>query len=279
MPDSKTSPRNTGSDYEHWLRGAHRPAHARRTAERNAAFFLPHLRPGMRLLDAGCGPGSITIGLAQAVGPAGEAVGIDADDVAIEASRERALEGGCPNVRFEPASVYELPFEDASFDAAFSHALMQHLQDPPRALRELRRVLRPGGVIGIADADHDGTIMWPDDPLLAASFRVMRELRMRSGGGDPRVGKRLRALLHEAGFVRAEGRIAADCDGTEDAAQRSGAFWAAYVRSPELQAHAEALGLDTAAESDEMASAWERWGSAPGAFWARFWCQAVGWVE
>ena len=274
-----TNESETSAAYQRWLRGAHRPAHARRTAERNAAFFLPHLRPDMRLLDAGCGPGSITIGLAQAVASSGEVVGIDADPTAVEAARTLAAERGCANARFEHASIYDLPFEDASFDAAFSHAVMQHLQDPPRALRELRRVLKPGAVIGIADADHDGTIMWPGDPLLGESFRLMRELRMRGGGGDPRVGKRLRALLLEAGFVRTEGIIAADCDGTDETTQRAGAFWAAYLRSPELRAHASSLGLATEHEIEAMAAAWDRWAAAPGAFWARFWCQAVGRAE
>ena len=67
------------------------PAHARRTAQVNAAFLLPHLKPGMRLLDCGCGPGSITVGLAQAVAPA-ETVGIDASPDAIEAARAHAAD-------------------------------------------------------------------------------------------------------------------------------------------------------------------------------------------
>jgi cyclopropane fatty-acyl-phospholipid synthase-like methyltransferase len=72
-----TDTTETRSAFERWLRGAHSPAHARRTAACNAAFMLPHLRPGMRLLDAGCGPGSNTIGLAEAVAP-GEVIGVAA---------------------------------------------------------------------------------------------------------------------------------------------------------------------------------------------------------
>src|SRR5437660_8574741 len=162
MQRTPAQPDSTHTAFQRWLRGAHSPAHARRTAAHNAAFLLPHLKPGMKLLDTGCGPGSITIGLAEAVAPA-ETVGIDASADAIEEARALAASRGCTNLRFEVADVYALPFEDATFDAAFSHAVMQHLRDPLTALREIRRVLKPGGVVGIADADHDGTILAPPD--------------------------------------------------------------------------------------------------------------------
>jgi ubiquinone/menaquinone biosynthesis C-methylase UbiE len=268
----------TAEAYDRWLRPAHSPAHARRTAASRAAFFLPHLRPGVRLLDAGCGPGSITIGLAEAVAPA-EAAGIDASLDAIDAARRMEAERGVTNVRFGVADVYALPFEDASFDAAFCHAVLQHLTDPVAALRELRRVLRTGGIIGIADADHDGFVMWPRDPLIARSLAVLDALRERSGGGDPRVGKRLRELLHEAGFARSTGSATAGYEGTADATRMAGEWQARYLEAPPLVDHAVALGLATPRDFSAMAAAWRAWGAHPGAFRATFWCEAVAWAE
>src|SRR5262249_34936469 len=96
---------------------------AARTAAKEAAFFLPHLRPGMQLLDVGCGPGSITLGLAGVVGP-GVVVGIDVDPTQVEQARALALERGVTNVRFEVADLYRLPFPDGSFDAAFAHTVI-----------------------------------------------------------------------------------------------------------------------------------------------------------
>jgi ubiquinone/menaquinone biosynthesis C-methylase UbiE len=266
------------TDFDRWLRGAHTPAHARRTAQANAAFLLPHLRPGMRLLDCGCGPGSITIGLAQAVAP-GETVGIDASPDAIEAARTLGAAQSCDNVRFEVADVCALPFDDASFDAVFSHAVLQHLPDPLAAVREMRRVLAPGGIAALADADHDGSVIYPDDPLLLRTFEILRELRLRSGGGDPRVGKRLRALLHQAGFTKTQGFAVANCDATSESTARTGAWWASYTESPQMAERATSLAVSDARELSGIAAAWRAWAAHPGAYWATFWCQALGWAE
>jgi len=282
------------SRYEQWLRRVHRPAHARRTAERNAAFFLPHLRPGMRLLDAGCGAGSITLGLAEAVttgvsttprrsrprgrGAGGEAVGIDASSEAIASACAMASSLERNHARFAIGDVTALPFANGSFDAVFCHAVLQHLRDPLGALRELRRVLRPGGAIGVADADIDGSIIAPGDPALDATTKLLHDLREHTSGGDLRVGKHLRRLLHEAGFERVVASVRADSDGDAESVRRTGVFWAAYYRAPELRDYAIELGLATEEQLDAMSESWLRWSESPGAFWARFWCQAVGWA-
>ena len=132
---------------------------SQRTAEIHAGFVLPYLKPGWRVLDAGCGPGTITLGLARKVAP-GQVVGIDiVEGSQFSDARERARCEGL-NVEFRKASVYELPFEDGSFDAVFSHALLEHLSAPAAAILELRRVLKPGGLIGLRAGD------WVDFSLM-----------------------------------------------------------------------------------------------------------------
>jgi ubiquinone/menaquinone biosynthesis C-methylase UbiE len=257
---------------EAWLRATHSPAHSRRTAERNAAFLLPHLRPGMSLLDAGCGPGSITVGLARVVAP-GETVGIDGSVETIEAARAHAESSGCGNVRFEAADVCALPFADATFDAAFAHALLQHLPFPLDALKELRRVLKPGGVIGVADADFDGALFAPENDAIARGTEIMRRMRR-----NPHVGKHLRALLHEAGFVRAVGSATAGSQGDETSVRYNGEWNARYFEAEPLIAHVESRGWATREEMREIAAGWRAWAVDPGAFTATFFCAAVGWV-
>jgi SAM-dependent methyltransferase len=240
-----------------------RSQHARRTAETQAAFLLPHLRPGMALLDLGCGPGSITTGLAAAVAP-GPTTGVDVDPLPIE------------GVEVVTADVMSLPFPDASFDAIFASALLQHLPDPLGALREARRVARPGAVIGVVDADWDGELFYPTNDVL----RRWTELALRHREGtSPFVGKQLRHLLAEAGFARVEGYARVVHHGTADLAGSFGRFTAALLRDPETVERSVAQGWATVDELEEMSQAWLAWSESPGAFATRYWCEAIGWAE
>lgn len=169
-----------------------------RTAETHAGFFLPHLKPGWRVLDAGCGPGSITMGLARTVAP-GLVIGIDIEDSQFANAPERAAREGL-NVEFRKASVYDLPFQDGSFDAIFSHAMLEHLSAPGAALLELRRVLKPGGLIGVRAGDLGGLLMDAASEGPAQAFAAYLE-GQKSGSKDPNVGRKLGRLLRQAGFT------------------------------------------------------------------------------
>src|SRR5262245_1910715 len=242
------------------MRARHRPAHGRRTAERWAGFLLPHLRPGMRLLDLGCGPGSITAGLAAGLA----AVGVDRDPVTIEA------------VPVAAADATALPFPDACFDALFANALLQHVADPLAVLREARRVARPGAVIGVGDADWGGVLVHPADPAIDRGLAIQAALR--PGGHDVRVGRELRGLLGEAGFERAEASVTGAADGTAEAAGRAAALESSWFAAPEVIAYVAEQGIADPAEMAAIAAAWDRWGEHPGAFAARFWVTALAWA-
>jgi ubiquinone/menaquinone biosynthesis C-methylase UbiE len=168
-----------------------------RTADTHAAFFLPHLSAGWRVLDAGCGPGSITLGLARKLAP-GQVTGVDLEGSQFTSAMEQArLEG--LHVDFRQASVYELPFPNGWFDAVFSHAVMSHLSDPPAALREFHRVLKPGGLIGVRAGDLGGLLIDAESDLAARGFQAYIE-QQKKNGGDPQVGRKMGRLLRAAGF-------------------------------------------------------------------------------
>ena len=246
--------------YEAFLKQRHRPAHGRRTAASHAAFLLPHLRAGMRILDLGCGPGSITAGLGDG------AVGIDLDP------------GPPDTVPVATADAGRLPFADATFDAVFSCAVMQHLPDPLRALTEARRVCAPGAVIGIADVDWGGGLTFPEDPLLARGQDILAALRRDA---SPYVGRRLRQLLVDAGFARAS-VVAKGVPGggDADANARQAEMQAVAFESPETIAVVEEEGISSAEEMAAVAAAWRRWAADPSAIYAPgWWFEAIAWAD
>jgi SAM-dependent methyltransferase len=261
--------------YRDWLRSRHRPAHGRRSAERNAAFFLPFLRPGMRILDAGCGPGAITVGLAARVVP-GEIIGVDQDSERIEQARRLAISLELTNARFAVANIYALPFEDQTFDGAFMHAVVQHLHDPAAALREIHRVLRPGAVVGMGDADLSLELLHPATPAMVRSMQLFSELR-RVDGGTPDAGRRLRELLSLAGFTACTASAKPLVDGTPEGIAQVGERWATYFSAAPLIGRMAEAGLATRDQLLEMSSDWRAWAADSGAFCAAYWCEAVGW--
>ena len=115
--------------YQHGHHTSVVSSHAKRTAETDAAFFLPYLEPGMRLLDVGCGPGSISVGLALRVEPA-PTVGMDASESVIETARSLAKAKPARYLTFEVGNIYEPHFRAENFDAIFAHQVLQHLRRP-----------------------------------------------------------------------------------------------------------------------------------------------------
>jgi ubiquinone/menaquinone biosynthesis C-methylase UbiE len=166
-----------------------------RSAPERAEFVLPLLRPDTRVLDVGCGPGSITVGLK----PAAWVLGVDVEPGQIALAQAAARRSRVSTVEFLAASVYRLPLPDASIDVAFSHALFEHLAEPSEALAELRRVVVPGGSIALSTSDWSRAKLRPRTGNVDAALRGHFLLRKRSGG-DPFAGRRLAEHVERAGF-------------------------------------------------------------------------------
>jgi SAM-dependent methyltransferase len=249
-----------------------------RTAAEWVPFFLPHLRPGMSLLDCGCGVGSITLDLAERVAP-GQVVGVDLDAGQLAVARAEAERRGLTNIRFEVGNIYDLPFPDATFDAVLAHTLLFHLSDPLRALRVLRRMLKPGGVACVSDDDWSTRVFSPAEPLMQRLWEIITRL-WEYNGASPFYARHLRGLMLEAGFARSEGHaIAADHYGTSAETRHFADFTGSLLGNPAVWKSAIREGWTDEAELARIRAALLAWGERPDAFLAWIYCAAVGWVD
>ncbi len=237
--------------------------HARRTAEREAAYLLPHLRPGMRLLDVGCGPGTITAGLARAVAP-GETVGIDLVAEVLESARQHVAGEGLTTCAFEAGDCYALRWPDGTFDAIHAHQVLQHLSRPVAALVEMRRVLRPGGVLAVRDADYATMMAYPDLPEITR-WRDLYHAIASQNAAEADAGRRLPAWLAEAGFTHVQTTATAVIFSEPNDVANWGNSWAERATQSNFGRHAIEYGLSTEAELQEIAAGWRAWAASPNA--------------
>jgi ubiquinone/menaquinone biosynthesis C-methylase UbiE len=250
---------------------------ARRTAQTHAGFFLPYLKSGMTLLDCGCGPGTTTVSLAQILSPS-QVIGIDIGESQIELATAHATEKEVSNARFEVGSIYDLPFPDNTFDAAFAHTVLQHISDPVTALKEMRRVLKPGGVVGIREEDHGAHVIYPDNPLIAEAFDLYRKY-WKQNGGDPYLPRRYKEILREAGFMRIEVTASAPIQATMEDTINFAEFLASHLLEPVfIDTVTEWMWIDRD-KVQKMSEALKAWGEHPDAISIWVCCEGVGWKE
>jgi SAM-dependent methyltransferase len=169
-----------------------------RTAERNCSFMREFVQTDSDILDCGCGPGSITLGLAQWA-PDGQTVGMDYDADAAATGTKLAERIGVKNIRFETGDIFQLPFDDECFDIVFSQTVLCHIPNRDAAIGEMKRVLKSGGVIALCDITRTQFQGSPEDPSLEISAKIFNAGQL-STGGDPEVGGKLGTMLKEAGF-------------------------------------------------------------------------------
>jgi ubiquinone/menaquinone biosynthesis C-methylase UbiE len=259
-----------GDTYSHGHHESVLRSHTWRTAENSAAYLLAHLRSGLDLLDVGCGPGTITADLAARVAP-GRVVGIDRSDDAIAAASSL----GTANVSFRIGDVYALGFDDASFDVVHAHQVLQHVTDPVAALVEMRRVLRPGGIVAARDSDYAAFAWAPHDPMLTRWNELYHQITHRNGA-EADAGRFLLGWAHAAGFEVVEPSSSTWTFATPDDRAWWGGLWADRVEQSSYAEQAIAYGLSDTAELAAIAAAWRRWAEHPDGFYAVLHCEIIG---
>ncbi|SDZ41176.1 methyltransferase domain-containing protein [Herbiconiux ginsengi] len=250
--------------HESYTHGHHESvlrSHTWRTVENSAAYLIPSLAPGQRLLDVGSGPGTITIDLARRLAP-GRVTGVDASAEIVEQATARAVDVGVLNVDFRTGDAYRLDFDDDTFDIVHAHQVLQHLADPVAALREFRRVTKPGGVVAARDVDYGGVIIEPLSPGLA-NWQSVYDTVHRANGGDPHAGRALPRWARDAGFDDVTTSAASWCFATGEDRAWWGGLWADRSLESDFAPRSIEIGAATQADLVEMAEAWQHWAGEP----------------
>jgi SAM-dependent methyltransferase len=248
-------------------------SHQWRTAENSAGYLLDHLRRGLSVLDVGCGPGTITADFAARVTP-GTVIGIDADEGVVDEARRNAAARGLDNIEFAVADVYALDFPDGAFDIVHAHQVLQHLSDPVAALREMRRVCRPTGLVAARDADFGGMVWYPRPPAMDDWLPVYYAAA-RDAGGEPEAGRRLYSWALEAGFSEASASTSAWCFATPEEREWWSGSWGGRMVESAVAERAVAGGHATLEELQRIRDGWREWAAAKDGWFAVLNCEIL----
>ena len=236
----------------------------RYTAEASAAYLLPYLRPGLRILDLGCGPGTISVGLAKAVAP-GQLYGIDMEESQIVLARSVAEASGQDNSIFQAGDIAALPFEDSFFDVVHCHNVLMHVPDTAAVLAEAKRVLKSGGIIGCREMICESSFTHPDFGVIRKAWDMFEDL-LAADDGHPQMGKELKNRIVEAGFTNVRMDATFDIYNTPADIAFIHSFANKWFLSPEITDAAIKYGATTQELCDAIRDAYDRWKDHPGAF-------------
>ncbi|KAI1186894.1 methyltransferase type 11 [Nemania serpens] len=247
-------------------------SYTRRTAAENSAYMLPLLKPGMRVLDVGCGPGTISLDLAARV-PEGSVTGIDASSSAVEHARELSKQRGVTNASFSVGDVLKLPFDDNTFDVVHAHQVLGHLPGgedgpgPVRGLREMRRVCNPGGFVCAREVEWASVVVYPRLQGVVESIALMQSLAIHAG--KAMAGGRAREFARRAGFDPEN--ISASAAPMTFANAEDRKWWGENMAS-RLEAGSDLkrgveLGIVTEEVAAGMSNAWREWAKSEDGFY------------
>ncbi|MEV6285542.1 methyltransferase domain-containing protein [Kribbella sp. NPDC051770] len=237
-------------------------SHRWRTAANSAGYLLPHLRPGMSLLDVGAGPGTITAELAALVAP-GRTTALEASESALAITRATFAEREI-QISFLVGDVHRLEIPDNAYDVVHAHQVLQHVADPVQALREMRRVCKPGGIVAVRDSDYHAFTWYPELPELD-EWMTLYQRMARANQGEPDAGRRLLSWAREAGFEQIEATASNWTFANAEDRDWWGGMWADRVLQSAMADQARAAGVPEEA-LERISAGWRTWAAAPDGF-------------
>lgn len=176
-------------------------------------FRLAGITEGMRVLDVGCGPGDVSLLMAELVGPGGSVIGVDMNPAVLEVAQARVAAAGLANVSFIEANLDTLRF-DEPLDALVGRFILIHLAEPAAVVRTLSKQVRSGGVVSFQEYNVTRSRTVPSVPLIERGVSWIADA-LRAAGCNPDTGEQLTSILRDAGLTVA-GAAAAAAGGTAD---------------------------------------------------------------
>jgi ubiquinone/menaquinone biosynthesis C-methylase UbiE len=237
-------------------------SHRWRTAENSAAYLLPYLRADQHLLDVGCGPGTLTLDLRRRVAAV---TALEQTAEALDLARAEAARQGVSGVEFAVGDVHALELADDFFDVVHAHQVLQHVADPVQALREMRRVTRPGGVVAARDSDYAAFAWFPRLPALDEWMALYQQCA-RANGGEPDAGRRMLSWARAAGFREVTPSASVWCFATPEDRAWWGGMWADRILQSAMARQALDAGFATPSDLQAISTAWQEWAAAPDGF-------------
>ena len=246
----------------------------RRTAEKNSAHLLPLLRPGMKVLDLGCGPGQISMGLARAVGPDGVVHGVDFNPQQVDLAYQNSNRQGTHNVVFTQEDACKLDLLSDTFDAVHCHAFLMHTPKIGQILSEAYRVLKPGGIMSAREMDVSTSYIAPSKT--GETFWDMLSEVMVNAGGNPNMARDIKNHLILGGFENVTFGATADIFETQDDVRFLDDFLSNWALSEEMKARASESRRFQNYHFERWADEVRHWANEPGAVGVFQFCHAIG---
>jgi len=237
-------------------------SHSWRTVENSCPHLIPYLKDSSAtVFDVGCGPGTITVDLAARL-PQGFVFAIDPSPDVIEKAKKHAEENGITNVRFEVGDIFAWDqldgLKESSFDIVHAHQVLQHLQDPLRAMKEMKRLVKPGGVLAVRDCNYSAMDWYPEHP----GMHKWKDTYIKVANGlkaHPNIGKSLHAVAMQAGFPRSDidASVAAWTFSTPEERAFWCGLWAERTVKSDFKEKALNGGYSTEKDLEDIATAWQ----------------------
>ena len=237
-------------------------------------YLMPHFRSGMRVLDVGCGEGRLSPFLVEAITP-GKLYAVDIEPTQVETARQVGVERNLQNMTVTVGDALQLPFEDGFFDLVHYNDVMAYIPDTLGALAEVKRVLKPGGILGCREMIINASFAYPEELTLGRrAWEVFMDL-MEADEAHPNMGSELKMRLHEAEFTDVAMSASFEIYSAAADIQVFSDMVMAWFLSPHITEAAKKYGAATDRIFDRIAEGVEFWREHPGAIAGVAFGQAV----